>query len=257
MPLPHRYTEYDNIARVYNRHWGDRFLPTALAALEKLALPRIPKDANILDLCCGTGQLALELTRRGYNVTGLDGSGEMLGFARRNAPGAEFILDDARSFALPPRFHLAVSMFDSLNHILVLAELSSVFSNVFTALQPNGLFLFDMITEAGYRANWDGFSNIVAEDYVYAGKNSYDPARRIAKLEATIFRLENGWQRSDVTLPERCYSETEIRSALEAAGFVKITAHGLKNDGNIGKLTAKSERAFFLCRRLSGAARKS
>jgi SAM-dependent methyltransferase len=252
MPSTHRYNNYDKIARVYNLHWGDRFLPTALAALEKLALPRVPENASILDLCCGTGQLASELTRRGYKVSGLDGSAEMLGFARRNAPGAEFILDDARSFTLPPKFHLAVSMFDSLNHILEPAELSAVFTNVYAALRPNGLFLFDMITDAGYRANWDGFSNVIADDHVYAGKNSYDPASRIAKLEATIFNLENGWQRSDVTLPERCYSEREIRSALEAAGFVKIIVYGLKRDGSIGTLTPKSERAFYLCRCPSG-----
>ena len=247
MPSHRRYSDYDNLAWVYNRHWGDRFLPTSLAALENLALCRVPGNASILDVCCGTGQLAQALTKRGYRVTGLDGSREMLKFARQNAPGLQFILSDARTFTLPSGFHLAVSMFDSLNHVLALRELAAVFSNARAALLDGGLFLFDLITEKGYQANWEGFSGIVEADYVCITKNSYSQAERIAKFEATIFRLEDHWQRSDVVLPEKCYSEAEVRSALEASGFVNIVTYEYNGESGFKKLTKDSERAFFLC----------
>ena len=220
-----RYSKYDGIARVYNQHWGDRFLPTSLAALENLALCHLPGNAAILDLCCGTGQLALALTKRGYEVTGLDGSPEMLSFARKNATGAKFILDDARTFTLPTRYHLVVSMFDSLNHILEPRELSSVFTNVCASLRKKGLFLFDLITEKGYQANWNGFWGIVEDDHVCISQ----------------------WRRTDVILPERWYTEEEIRSALELASFQKITVYQYDGESGFKNLTEEAERAFFLC----------
>ena len=55
------HTGYDDFADVYNRYWG-RFSVEILPILEQLALKDCPPGAAILDLCCGTGQLASELT---------------------------------------------------------------------------------------------------------------------------------------------------------------------------------------------------
>jgi SAM-dependent methyltransferase len=242
------YSNYDTVAWVYNKYWGSKFLPTALAALEKLALCRLPASPEILDLCCGTGQLARALTEQGFRVTGLDGSKEMLALTRENAPGVKFILDDARTFKLPAEYHLVVSAFDSINHVLELAEIARVFANVYAVLKNDGLFLFDLNMEAGFEANWNGCYNIVEKDLVCATSNSYNPERHLARFDATIFRFTDRWVRSDVTLPERCYSEAEINTALQAAGFVEIRGFAYDGDSFTG-LTKDSERAFFLCRK--------
>jgi 2-polyprenyl-3-methyl-5-hydroxy-6-metoxy-1,4-benzoquinol methylase len=97
-----RLSDYDAFARAYNRHWGPRAGDTQLPILRDLLLPRPPAKAAILDLCCGSGHLAHLLTMEGYEVTGLDGSQELLNLARRNAPQAAFVLADARSFTLRP-----------------------------------------------------------------------------------------------------------------------------------------------------------
>ena len=75
-----RYSDYDRFAWVYDRHWGsgERRLP----ALERLMLRHLASDARILDLCCGTGHGTQVLLQRGYRVDGLDGSEEMIRFAR-------------------------------------------------------------------------------------------------------------------------------------------------------------------------------
>ena len=164
MSLGSRYSDYNNFAWVYNKHWGNQFLEIVLAVLEKLAQPHLPSNASILDLCCGTGQLAQALTEHGYQVTGLDISKEMLRIARKNVPNTKFILEDARTFVLPATYHLAVSAFDSLNHILILEELTTVFRNVYAALQKEGLFLFDLNMEEGFKKNWHGTFTIVEED---------------------------------------------------------------------------------------------
>ncbi len=243
------YSDYDTFASVYNKHWGNEFIYIALPALEKLVLPRLPAKARILDLCCGTGQLAQVLTARGYQVTGLDGSEEMLRYARENAPAVEFIHGDARSFKLPAVYHAVVSTFDSLNHIMTVEELVAVFRNVYSALKEGGLFLFDLNMEEGYRITRDDNFGIVEDDHVCVVHASYHPEERTAKFETTIFRLQDYWYRSDVTLLQKCYSETEVRSALKIADFTGIHAYAQDEEFDLIELTAQSERSFFICQK--------
>ncbi|MFC2071583.1 class I SAM-dependent DNA methyltransferase [Chloroflexota bacterium] len=247
------YSDYDRFARVYNKHWGNEFTHMALQVLEKLVFPHLPAKAHILDLCCGTGQLAQALIARGHQVTGLDRSEEMLRFARENAPAGEFIVDDARSFKLPAVYHAVVSTFDSLNHIMNPEELTDVFGNVYAALRQGGLFLFDLNMEAGYRICWNDNFGIVEDDHVCVVRTSYWPEERTAQYDATIFYLEGGWQRSDVTLLQKCHSEAEVRSALEVTGFTQIQVYAYNEQLALEVLTGEAERAFFVCRKPLGA----
>ena len=118
--------EYDRFAAAYDRHWGGDFGRRVLPALDALLLGALPPGARLLDLCCGTGQLAGMLAARGYRVSGRDISPRMLAFARRNALGAEFVVGDARTFR-QPRVHHAV-------------------------LLDGGAFVFDLNAAAGYEA---------------------------------------------------------------------------------------------------------
>ena len=138
-----KYTAYDDFAYVYNRFWGN-FPLEIMPILEELVLKDFPKNTRILDLCCGTGQLARALSDQGYEVTGIDSSEQMLKFARLNAPTVPFIPSDVRSFMLMARFNVAFSTFDSLNHIMELDELEQIFGHVYRQLETNGVFIFDM-----------------------------------------------------------------------------------------------------------------
>jgi SAM-dependent methyltransferase len=233
-----RYCVYDRFAWFYNRDWGSDYHGQAQPALENLLFSRLRPGARVLDLCCGTGDLTRSLAARGYQVTGLDGSAEMLRYAGENVPEAEFILADARDFSLPPVFEGAVSTFDSLNHILSLRELAAVFHNVFRALTPAGRFVFDMNMEASFRTLWHGSSAIVEEKNVCITRGSYDQAEKMGRADVTTFRLAGTcWERSDITVFERCYSAVEIRSGLADAGFAEIhcwDARELQMLGDIG-----------------------
>ncbi len=243
------YSDYDLFAWVYNKHWGESFVQLIFPLIENLILQYIPPKARILDLCCGTGQLAQMLIDRGYQVTGLDGSKEMLRFARENAPDGEFIVADARSFKLPDIYHATVSTFDSLNHVMTLEELTSVFRNVYAALRKGGLFLFDLNMEEGYMTDWNDNFGIVEEDHVCVIRSNYNQEEQIAQFDATIFYPENGWQRSDLTLLQKCYSELEILSALEVAGFTEIHSYSYNLQSDLIELTTDAGRAFFICQK--------
>jgi SAM-dependent methyltransferase len=250
MPKSERYSDYDDFAWAYNKHWGGQFTPAAFAVLEKLVFPKIAANARILDLCCGTGQKTQLLAQRGYVMTGLDGSEEMLKFARENAPSTHFILGDARTFKLPAEYDVVVSMFDSLNHVMTNEELTAVFRNVWNCLKAGGLLQFDMNLEPGYLKTWHGYNGIIEEDHVCIFPNSYDAEKRTARMDCTIFRLESGrWRRTDFTLTQKCYSHEELLSALRKAGFASIEDFSYDRVNGLAALTPASMRVFFLCQK--------
>ncbi len=239
-----RYADYDRFAWVYDKHWGAS--EGRLPALERLILRHLADDARILDLCCGTGHGTKLLLEQGYRVDGLDGSEEMIRFARERAPAARYIVEDARTFTSPTIYDGAVSLFDSLNHLMNIDELTLTFGNVYAALAGGGIFLFDLNMEPGYERRWHGSFGIVEDDHACIVRSSYSTEEKVGQFHATIFRLEDGWQRSDVTLLQRCYSEEEVKSALGAAGFAEIASYDMHGEpdqsGEAGSL-------FFVCRK--------
>ena len=249
MPETERYTVYDPFAAVYDRHWGSMFFEDARQGIHDLFLPLLPLKGRILDLCCGTGQMAHWLTGCGFRVTGLDGSGEMIRHARRNAPQAEFVVEDARTFDLPGQFDAVVSLFDSLNHVPDRNGLFQVFSNVHKALNTDGLFFFDMNMDEGFRCSWNEMYSNVETDQVFVTRARYDPKTGIGKTLVTLFR-PNGtaWRREDLEIVEYCYDEEVVRNLLAKAGFGDVTVYdgsadlGMpRGDGRLFFLAAKGE----------------
>jgi SAM-dependent methyltransferase len=216
------YHAYDAFADIYNRYWG-RFVAGIVPTLDRLLLDDLRHGARVLDLCCGTGQLAGILLGRGFQVTGVDGSSAMIGHARRNAPAATFVLADARSFTLAEPVEAVVSTFDSLNHVLSLPELTGAFGCVHRALAPGARFLFDLNMVDGYELRWRGSFGIVTDDEVIVARSLWDPDKAIGRIDLTLMSPGgDGWDRRDLTLTQRCYTEEEVRSALAGAGFVAI-----------------------------------
>src|SRR3974390_2519613 len=95
-------TGYNGFAWYYDQYWGDEYYAQAFGILEQLLLNELPSGARILDVGCGTGHLSKRLFDRGYLVTGIDISEDMLEYARLKLPQAEFQKADACDFHYPP-----------------------------------------------------------------------------------------------------------------------------------------------------------
>jgi SAM-dependent methyltransferase len=231
---------YDDFAWFYNRYWNEEFHSLAFPILERIWLPRLPRKSRILDVCCGTGYLAGLLTGRGYRVTGIDASAEMIAHARENVPAAAFQVADASQFRVLGKFDGAVSTFDSLNHILSEEDLRAAFKRTAAALKPGAPFAFDMLLESAYQTNWTDAFTMVRDDHVLVLSGSgFDFRTRLAQCRVTMFRLcDDVWRRSDVEVHERCYTTREIDAALELAGFAQTEyydARDLGMDGQLGQ----------------------
>lgn len=243
-----RFNAYDPFAWLYANHWGDEFHSEALPALDRVLLHELPRRAWVLDLCCGDGRITKALIRRGFQVTGIDGSELMLAYARQKSPKAEFLLADARRFALPPRYDAAISTFDSLNHVMETEDLGKVFANVFAALKPGGSFIFDLNREEAYMDMWSRSLHCVQPKYVFVSRGSYDSAAKIAVCDITLFRLQYGeWNRSDFRLSQRCHMRDEVLRLLERSGFEAEVLDAGRDAGMKGDIAYG--RDFYLARK--------
>lgn len=175
---------------------------------------------RILDLACGTGNAATPLIRRGYEVTGVDASADMLAVARGKHPGADWIPGDFESFAAPGRYALVQSVFDAVNNLLDPAAFGRMARRVLAHLQPGGIFAFDANTSHGLRDLWDagGVSGWAGATF-YAWDYSYDEASGVARVEAGF--VTDG-RRSVEMHSERKYDQEELRALLAAAGFATV-----------------------------------
>ena len=115
---------YDIIAPAYDKingevdyvAWADFFE----AVIEKHATA---KPELVLDIGSGTGSMTLELAKRGYDMTGVDSSCEMLDIARERADRAGlsdkmlWLMQDMTEFELYGTVDLTVSCLDCINHL--------------------------------------------------------------------------------------------------------------------------------------------
>ncbi len=229
---------------------AEEFCRRALGAIEQLFVPRVQAGTRVLDLCCGSGQMARALTGHGFRVTGIDASDQMLRLARANAPEAEFVLADARSFQLPPVYGGALCTFNSLAHFGTAPELTGVFRNVHNALVPGAPFLFDLSMEEAYTSKWRGSFALVGEEYACMVRPSYDPQRHLGRNEVTVFRRDGvshgspAWNRFDFCIEQQCHTEQALREALAAAGFASVQMYDAQRDLGI---PGEWGRMFCLC----------
>lgn len=219
-------SSYDSIAGMYHALWFDWYLPAAMPALEQLFFAQVSRDALVLDICCGSGHVTKELVKRGYRVTGIDSSADLIALAQQQLPQTEFLVQDIRSLVLPTLYDAALSTFDSLNHLLTLEELERAFRHIHAVLKPGARFIFDMNLHEAYTVDLKQWAVDIHDNSVGMVRGKYDPAQRRAKTELMWFSRSsndpNCWRQRHSTVEQRCYETEEILAALETAGFRNI-----------------------------------
>lgn len=245
-----RNREYDPFARIYNRYWGAEYRIEAAAVVARLLLSRVPRGARVLDVCCGTGQFTEIVRQLGYSVAGIDASGEMIRYARENAPGIDFAIGDVRNFRLRRTFDAAFSVYESLNHVPDIAGLELAFARIHRHLKPGGPFLFDLNREEAYILYWNNLDSIVENDSVCVMRSEFERARKTGRYHVTTFERADGasinqWRREDFTLRQVCHDFSAVHAALFQAGFHDVTLQDARDAGMKGDVGYG--RTFFLC----------
>lgn len=220
----------ESFARIYNLRWSYFALNNAprLRAFYE-ATPVGEENRHLLDLCCGTGQLALHFLDHGYQVTGLDLSEAMLDFARSSAAPfivageARFVQGDAANFELDEQFGLVVSTFDALNHLPDFTALKGCFLSVYPVLVEGGLFIFDLNTPEGLR-RWSGISVEDIPELMLVTRAVFDEASGKAYMRISGFiAVEDGlYERFEETAYEVAFNLAAVKDALLQTGFRNV-----------------------------------
>jgi SAM-dependent methyltransferase len=220
---------YTKFAQVYDQltqdipyvKWAD-YLQSAF--LKFNANPNL-----ILELGCGTGSMAVELAKRGYDMIALDLSADMLSVAYEKAHRAKtnilFLNQDMREFELYGTVDAVICLLDSLNYMTSFNDIEKVFRLVNNYLNPGGMFIFDL--NSPYKLSSilgnETFCE-VGEDVSWIWKNTYDSKRKCATFDLTFFiRREDGlYERYDEIHKERAFSTEEIVKALDQADLTLL-----------------------------------
>lgn len=208
----------------------------------------------VLDLGCGTGRMTLELARRGYDMTGVDISPEMLDIARESAE-AEGLSDkmlwlcqDMTEFELYGTVDLTVSCLDCINHLTTRASLDKCLSLVHNYLIPNGLFIFDINGKRKFEEIYSDNSYVMEEGgSVCIWQNYYNASRGICDFYITVFKEgEDGrYERYDDVQREKMYTLRSIRTALGKAGFEFV---GAFSDFDLNEADDSDERIYIVAK---------
>jgi SAM-dependent methyltransferase len=237
---------YSRLAGVYDQIVVDPCHGGWAAYLDELWQGDEVGVRDVLDLCCGTGLLAAELTSRGHRVVGVDVSAPMLELAReRLGPGA-----DLRQAALPAlpvegMFDAAVSTFDGLNY-LTPSDLRLTLANVARVLRTGGWLVFDLHTDA--MLDFTAANPVVAGEQAgnrFVITSTVDVHARICDTTIEVLESADGEPFSE----RHCqyfHAAGDVAQALDAAGFGAI---GRTDEYTPKPVDASTLRATWFARR--------
>ena len=205
-------------------------------------------DAKLgLDLGCGTGSITTEFCRRGFEMTGIDLSEDMLMVAREKSEGQDilYLNQDMCEFELYGTVDFIVSSLDCINYITDKRDLLKVMKLANNYLNPGGLFIFDINTRYKLE-NIIGDNTFVLEDddAFCVWQNEYDKKKKMADFYLTFFMKDGEeYVRFDEEHTERAYEIEEIKEIIRKSGMKLLKVY---HDQSFKNPEKTSERVFFV-----------
>ena len=222
---------YTSFARVYDTFMDNIPYEEWCEYLTGLMREYGVRDGLVLDLGCGTGNMTELLAKAGYDMIGADNAEEMLEIAmeKRDKSGYDilYLLQDMREFELYGTVRAVISVCDSVNYITEPEELQEVFRLVNNYLDPKGMFIFDLNTEAKFQAMGSETIAEARDEGSFIWENEYDEEEKINSYDLTLFIREEDdlYRRYQETHFERAWSLDEIKKALTEAGMEFVAAY--------------------------------
>ena len=140
---------YKSFAWVYDLFMDNIDYPQWCEYLSGLLKKNGIEDGLVLELGCGTGSMTELLADKGYDMIGIDNSGEMLEIAmeKKMESGKDilYLLQDMREFELYGTVRAVISVCDSMNYILEEEDLLQVFRLVLGRTPKYILFCFPLL----------------------------------------------------------------------------------------------------------------
>ena len=231
---------YYKFAKYYDIIYADKdyekecdFIEAIIQAYHVSSNPR-----KILDIGCGSGEHAMILAQRGYQMTGIDFSETMISMAKKKSSSLniDFQIMDMTEFSLAEKFDVCTCLFSSICYLPRNDDLKTTLKSIRESLQPDGLFIFDF---------WNGIAVISQKPSIKIKDVKYDDDSRIIRIAEPELDLTNqicsikyhclvikGEKLTDEfeeIHPIRFFFPREIESYLQDSGFKIIKVCSLLN----------------------------
>ncbi len=244
---------YQQFAHIYDQLMEDAPYEQWLAFILKNWQLNGNGGKRLLDLGCGTGTLSILLAEKGFEVTGIDLSEDMLAIAQAKTFEAgvhvSYFQQDMRDLSGFEPFDMIGIFCDALNYLKTEKDVQTTFANIYEHLSIDGLLLFDVHSVYKMETVFKGQTFSSTDDDVsyiwncFAGDELYS-----VEHELTFFvKDEDCYRRFDEYHYQRTFPVEVYREWLENTGFkvVSITA-----DFTEKSPLEMSERIFFVAKKI-------
>ena len=221
---------YHELAQSYDRLTNDVDYEATVDFYYEILKREGLRPRTAVDLACGTGSVTAILAKKGLQVTGVDMSEEMLTVAQQKAPELDnqprFVCQPLQELRLPRGVDMTVCALDSLDYITDPKDCKEAIRRVYKALNPGGIFIFDVNTPEKLRA-MDGQVFLDEDDDVYCvWRGEFDEQTNICSYGMDLFQRRGAvWERSFEEHCEYAYSAQQLTGYLKAAGFTHIRVY--------------------------------
>jgi 2-polyprenyl-3-methyl-5-hydroxy-6-metoxy-1,4-benzoquinol methylase len=218
---------YDKLGIVYDQESHEEITNSFYRSIRRV-VRGVGKDL-VLDLGCGTGLLTEQLAQHPCRIRAVDQSVPMLRAARARCKAVgsrvEFERGDITALNGSGLAAAAFACGDIVNHFPNDQVVASFFRSVYEHLQEGGVFVFDALSEWGFRTYWSD------RTYYMSGKHgdlvmecNWDPNEKIGTADIIVFARVGSqrYTRRRTRLHERLIDQHQMRRMLRTAGFSKV-----------------------------------
>ncbi len=241
-------TQYHDFAYIYDRlmHQDIDYDAWCDYIENMFSLHGVSPD-TLCELACGTGNITSRLSGRGYKMTGVDISSQMLRVADAKTEDVSYICSDMAKLQLKDKYDSFLCMIDGLNYVITPKAIINTFKTVKNHLNEKGVFMFDISSQYKLREIIGNETFIHSEyDVFYSWENRFIEKYNLSDMLLNFFvRDGERYMRFEERHLQRGWSVSEMKTMLKKAGFTEINIY---KELTFDAPTDKTERLVFVCR---------
>jgi SAM-dependent methyltransferase len=218
-------TVFKDYAKYYDLLYKDKDYKSEADYICKLFERHGLRDGRVLDFGSGTGIHGNLIAKKGYEVTGVELSADMVAISDQT-DGFTCTQGDMTTAKVDGNFNAVISLFHVVSYLTADNAVNSFFQNSYEHLKDAGIFVFDVWYSPCVTANppeirikrmenKDLKITRIAEPTIYNDKNIVDVHFSIFSK----FTSEAAWTKTEEVHPMRHFSSEEIINFAERVGF--------------------------------------
>lgn len=186
------------------------------------------RGRTVLDLCCGPGRHALELSRRGFDVTAVDRTACLIdrgrNAARAEGLAIEWIVEDMRQHHRPGAYQLILNLFTSFGYFDDPNDDARVLSRAYANLASGGTLVIEMASKEWLAGGVHPTTSEILPDGSIIVRR-HEIVEDFGRLDGEWI-LIRGDHAKRFKFSHRLYSGTELKALLRIAGFDPVRLYG-------------------------------